>query len=120
MPLYEYCCSSCNHSDTLLEQSNSAKRKKCPACGKRMGFERLISAPAFHLKGNGWYATDFRDGPKSKTDAQDANAAKSDTAKNDKVDGKPDKANGKTDKENGKTEKAVSKPVANSVPASPD
>ncbi|MGI9296825.1 MAG: FmdB family zinc ribbon protein, partial [Gammaproteobacteria bacterium] len=44
--------------------SISAPRvKKCPQCGRR-SFARLISASAFHLKGGGWYATDFKNKPK--------------------------------------------------------
>lgn len=62
--MYEYACANCGHGDTLLEKFSAAKRKKCPACGTTRAFERQVSAAAFHLKGSGWYATDFRDGPK--------------------------------------------------------
>lgn len=66
MPLYEYSCGGCGHHDTLLEKISAAKTKKCPACGKAKSFKRQLSAAAFHLKGSGWYATDFKDQPKKK------------------------------------------------------
>jgi predicted nucleic acid-binding Zn ribbon protein len=30
----------------------------CPTCGKGP-VQKLVSSPAFHLKGSGWYATDY-------------------------------------------------------------
>jgi len=33
--------------------------KDCPEC-QRPTLKRLVSAPAFRLKGSGWYETDFK------------------------------------------------------------
>ena len=63
MPIYEYQCRQCGHQDSDINSASSPRVKKCPQCGKR-AFARLISASAFHLKGGGWYATDFKDKPK--------------------------------------------------------
>ena len=35
----------------------------CPECGKE-SYSKLLSAAGFHLKGSGWYATDFKGGGK--------------------------------------------------------
>ena len=71
--MYEYQCSSCGHLDTLLERVGAAASRKCPACGKARSFKKLLSAPSFHLKGTGWYATDFRDNGKPAKDSPAAN-----------------------------------------------
>ena len=101
MPIYEYQCGACGHQESGMESINAPRIKKCPSCGKR-AFERLISAAAFHLKGGGWYATDFRDkGKKDKktADAEDGKAKSDQTENADKTD-KVDKAD-KADKGGG-------------------
>jgi len=35
----------------------------CPSCGKPE-YVKQLSAAGFHLKGSGWYATDFKGGAK--------------------------------------------------------
>ncbi len=91
-----------------MDSINSARVKKCPQCGKR-SFERLISAAAFHLKGGGWYATDFKDQPKKKSKEEGADAAAE----------KPEKsAENKTDKDGkGGKEGKDGKPAAKKPPA---
>jgi len=59
MPIYEYKCSSCFHSDDLFLKLSEAITKNCPVCGKET-FEKKVSAPAFKLNGSGWYETDFK------------------------------------------------------------
>ena len=59
----------------------------CPHCGGRL--EKLISSPAFHLKGSGWYVTDYaRKGEKPTSDSagKDAKDAKDTAATADKSD----------------------------------
>jgi hypothetical protein len=56
--------------------------------------KRLISAPAFHLKGDGWYVTDFRDKDKKKKgdkgDAKEKSDSKESSSKSEKSDAKGD------------------------------
>ena len=59
MPIYEYKCSSCSHSDDLFLKLSEAVTKNCPVCNKET-FEKMLSAPAFKLNGSGWYETDFK------------------------------------------------------------
>ena len=59
MPIYEYRCESCEHRLEKLQRMSEGELKDCPAC-KRPTLKRLVSAPAFRLKGSGWYETDFK------------------------------------------------------------
>ena len=64
MPIYEYQCSSCHHQFERIEKMGAKPVTGCPQCSKDSA-QRLISAAGFQLKGTGWYATDFKDKPKS-------------------------------------------------------
>ena len=56
MPIYEYHCEQC---DIIQEELVLGKEKPviCKKCGKEM--KRIMSRSSFHLKGTGWYATDY-------------------------------------------------------------
>jgi len=58
MPIYEYVCNACGHEFEEWQKITDAPVQKCPSCGKRR-VERLVSLSAFHLKGSGWYVTDY-------------------------------------------------------------
>jgi putative FmdB family regulatory protein len=78
MPLYEYKCHSCGKTFEVIEKFSDEPLKTHAGCGGEV--ERLISAPAFHLKGTGWYATDYAKSNGGKpTDAKPGDG-KSDTA----------------------------------------
>jgi putative FmdB family regulatory protein len=59
MPIYEYRCEQCEHQQEHLQKVSERPLTKCPACGKK-AYKKLLSAAGFHLKGSGWYATDFK------------------------------------------------------------
>ena len=59
MPIYEYRCQSCGYEKEYLQRMSDAPLTDCPECGKPT-LKKLISAAGFQLKGNGWYATDFK------------------------------------------------------------
>jgi putative FmdB family regulatory protein len=59
MPIYEYRCGECGHTLDALQKLNDDPLKHCPEC-ESDALKRLISAPAFRLKGGGWYETDFK------------------------------------------------------------
>jgi len=92
MPIYEYRCSKCGHQDEVLQKVTESPLTKCPACGKR-ALQKLVSAPGFHLKGSGWYATDFKHSgskpaektaekkPEAKTESAKTEPAKTEPAK---------------------------------------
>ena len=57
MPLYEYECEAAGHRFEVIQKFSDAPIGKCRVCGSPV--HKLQSAPAFHLKGTGWYATDY-------------------------------------------------------------
>ncbi|MFZ4743595.1 MAG: FmdB family zinc ribbon protein [Limnohabitans sp.] len=61
MPIYAYKCESCGHAKDVLQKMSDDPLTNCPACGGG-GFKKQLTAAGFHLKGSGWYATDFKGG----------------------------------------------------------
>ena len=57
MPIYEYQCLSCGKRTEELQRMSDPPLAACPSCGGEV--KKLVSSPAFHLKGSGWYATDY-------------------------------------------------------------
>ncbi|MGE5339780.1 MAG: FmdB family zinc ribbon protein [Gemmatimonadota bacterium] len=67
MPIYAYKCSSCGHAQDVLQKVSDAPLTVCTACGAAT-FSKQLTAAGFQLKGNGWYATDFKNGSGKKSD----------------------------------------------------
>ena len=92
MPIYEYRCSACGHQDEHLQKVSEPPLSACPACGKP-SYQKQLSAAGFHLKGSGWYATDFKGSGKKPAEkpADTKTEAKPDSNKPDsKTDAKPE------------------------------
>ncbi len=67
MPIYEYECPVCGRFEVIQKFSDKVL-KSCPHCkekGKNSPVEKAVSASAFHLKGSGWYKTDYSSGSSS-------------------------------------------------------
>ena len=58
MPIYEYQCAACGHTFDTIQSFKEEVLVDCPVC-KEQTLKKLVSASAFHLKGSGWYVTDF-------------------------------------------------------------
>jgi putative FmdB family regulatory protein len=86
MPIYEYACTNCEHAFDELQKISAAALVHCPRCGEP-SLRKLLSAPKFRLKGQGWYETDFKTGNKrnihgeaeKSSSSEGAETAKSDT-----------------------------------------
>ena len=91
MPIYEYRCNACGHTEEHLQKVSEAPLSVCPACGKPE-YRKQLSAAGFQLKGTGWYATDFKGGSKKPADKKTETKAdtKSDTKSDSKTESKPD------------------------------
>ena len=77
MPIYAYKCSTCQHQQDVLQKLSDAPLTVCPECGAAT-FAKQLTAAGFQLKGSGWYATDFKNGPAkpdAKVSAKPADAA---------------------------------------------
>jgi putative FmdB family regulatory protein len=58
MPIYEYQCSSCGKHFEIFQKISDKPLTKCKECKGKLS--KLISNCAFHLKGDGWYVTDYK------------------------------------------------------------
>ena len=92
MPIYEYNCPKCGDFDRCEDHRWAAQ--KCPTCKAKV--TKLISNPAFHLKGGGWYITDYgRDGrraahsSRSKSDDSSSSSSASTETKPEKKGARP-------------------------------
>lgn len=53
MPIYRYRCGSCGGHEEHLQKVSDPAIERCSKCGGALA--KQMSAPAFHLKGGGWY-----------------------------------------------------------------
>ena len=93
MPIYEYRCGACGHHLEALQKMSEGLLRKCPDCGKSQ-LRRLMSAPQFRLKGEGWYETDFKNKNETKRNLVGAESADGDAKSDSGADAaaKPDAA----------------------------
>ena len=60
MPTYVYKCPVCNHVFEKVQRITAEPVCDCPKCEKPQPCKRQIVGGAFHLKGTGWYETDYK------------------------------------------------------------
>ncbi|MBC7944824.1 MAG: zinc ribbon domain-containing protein [Burkholderiales bacterium] len=75
MPIYEYRCKSCGFQKEFLQKMGAPALIACPECGED-ALGKMVTAAGFHLKGTGWYATDFKNGGKPQQKPSDDNGEK--------------------------------------------
>jgi len=106
MPIYEYRCRNCGEFE-LTQRITEAPLTRCPTCRGKV--TKLISNTSFHLKGSGWYVTDYarkagkgtETSPESKTES--ATEAKNDSGPSSK----PDKSEAKSEPKASKSKEAA-------------
>jgi putative FmdB family regulatory protein len=91
MPIYEYECAKCGHIHEIMQKMSEKPLTKCPDCSGKL--HKLISQSAFHLKGSGWYVTDYS----NKSNSSTASAKKNETPKTCADAAKPAKDTGSAD-----------------------
>lgn len=64
MPIYEYQCEKCGVVEAIQKFSDQPLGK-CPVC-QTANPQKIVSAAAFHLKGGGWYKSDYGTGGTNK------------------------------------------------------
>ena len=87
MPIYEYECTKCGHQNEALQKFSEPPLVECELCHGKL--RKLISHSAFHLKGTGWYVTDYASksgvnqgkGPKSDNDSSTQSKGSTETSK---------------------------------------
>jgi putative FmdB family regulatory protein len=98
MPIYEYECANCGRFEVIQKFSDKALTQ-CPQCkekGKKSAVQKAVSASAFHLKGSGWYKTDYSSGSSSSgsTPKKSTTTSSSDSSSASATDSTPKKACG--------------------------
>jgi len=77
MPIYEYECEACGGVHEILQKISEKPLVECPKCSGKL--HKRISQCSFHLKGTGWYVTDYANGSKS-TSTSKSTSSKSDAS----------------------------------------
>lgn len=57
MPIYEYECTQCGKIEEAIQKFSDPPLTTCSRCSGTL--HKLISQSSFHLKGTGWYVTDY-------------------------------------------------------------
>jgi putative FmdB family regulatory protein len=57
MPIYEYECTKCGKMTEAIQRFSDPPLSSCSHCTGEL--HKLISMSTFHLKGSGWYVTDY-------------------------------------------------------------
>lgn len=70
MPIYEYQCDHCGKIEEIIQKFSDKPLTECRYCSGRL--HKLISQSAFHLKGTGWYVTDYAGKAQKDTSASPA------------------------------------------------
>jgi len=121
MPLYEYRCKSCGHRFEKIQTFSAPDEKDCPVC--RGEVERLISAPAVHFSGSGFYSTDYpsKSSAAPKSDGGTKESSSKDGALSSSEGGKDSSSTSSGDsgaKSSAGSESSSSAPSPSSMPAS--
>ena len=122
MPIYEYECRKCGKVFETIQKFSDPRLTEC-LCEEKGPVTKLISAAAFHLKGSGWYVTDFRDKGKGKDKgAKDGDREGGGGSSEGKSDGAAEAAKdgGKSEPSEKKEAKADSKPASGAAKSAAD
>ena len=57
--IYRYECTTCGNEFEVRQSMTEAPLRECPQCMKET-LIKVLSANPFHLKGSGYYATDYK------------------------------------------------------------
>jgi len=80
VPIYEYACKKCGHQAEIWQKFSDPLISKCELCHGKM--KKIISQSTFHLKGSGWYVTDYaskRGGKETKSTKSDKDTGSKET-----------------------------------------
>lgn len=81
-----------------MQKISDAPAKQCPLCFENTAV-RLVSAAGFHLKGTGWYATDFKNKGKKESKKEGVTSTEHKSADRKSADSQTPKTQTKGDKD---------------------
>jgi putative FmdB family regulatory protein len=79
MPLYEYQCAKCGGIEEAIQKFSDAPLTTCRHCSGKL--TKLISQSSFHLKGTGWYVTDYSKKPADASTSKNSDSTPSESKK---------------------------------------
>jgi putative FmdB family regulatory protein len=86
MPIYEYECENCGQIEEAWQKIADAPLDTCNKCQGKL--HKIVSQSSFHLKGTGWYVTDYsgKKNTESKTtsDSTESKSTETDTKSSEK------------------------------------
>jgi putative FmdB family regulatory protein len=83
MPIYEYQCQKCGTIQEALQNFSDKPLTRCRRCSGRL--HKLVSRSSFHLKGTGWYVTDYANRPKDGSAPSEKKTESVDSSKPEKA-----------------------------------
>jgi putative FmdB family regulatory protein len=87
MPIYEYECTRCGSQQEVIQKFSDKPIVKCSRCSGKL--QKLISQSSFHLKGSGWYVTDYSNkAKKTASSSENDGSSSKETKKTEKKDTK--------------------------------
>lgn len=89
MPIYEYECLKCGKTTEAMQRFSDPPLATCSNCSGEL--RKLISMSSFHLKGSGWYVTDYAG------KSQSTSGKSGETAKTEKTETKSEGSTSKTE-----------------------
>jgi putative FmdB family regulatory protein len=107
MPIYEYACTACGERTEAKQTFDDPPLLECPACGGKL--RKLYSPVGVVFKGTGFYSTDGRRSPATKSSKESPGSSDktgSDKTGSDKTGS--DKASSDKAKSGSKSEKKAS------------
>jgi len=91
MPIYEYECLKCGKTTEAMQRFSDPPLCECDHCQGEL--RKLISMSTFHLKGSGWYTTDYAGKNQSTASCKTTEAPQTEkAAKTEKVEKKTETA----------------------------
>ena len=83
MPIYEYECTKCGKIEEAIQKFSDKPLTKCQSCAGKL--HKLVSQSTFHLKGTGWYVTDYanKSGGSGKTSKKNQKSKSAETKSSD-------------------------------------
>lgn len=106
MPIYEYRCEN-GHTFEAFQSMSEDALESCEVC--EAPASRVLSAPAVHFKGSGFYTTDYaRKGAKKPASGEDGGSGSKDSKSGSKDSGKSDGRSSSGDGGSKSSEKAGS------------
>lgn len=75
MPIYEFACGNCGTNFEKRVSFSATVAPPCESCGSE-DVQRLLSAPAIHFKGSGWYITDSKKAENGKSNGKESTDSK--------------------------------------------